>query len=250
MALQFRKRVKILPGLTLNFSQSGISTSVGTKGARMTFGKRGVTTSVGIPGTGIYDRTTHSWGTKGQRRGTPTQIAWAKRYRPAMDKLEEIEKRVAKAASAGELWKMQDEARQLIEGCEQLAESLVGVYGFGKMRQGFLQEAKELRALLDALPPPAPGTEAEPGSREKSLNLEELAESAHAESQRKSIAGRWLVVACLFAVILFGSKFAQEPSSASKASQTEVSQVKTYKLEDLPFLGSEKNLVHYYGNEE
>ena len=77
-----------------------------------------------------------------------------------------------------------------------------------------------------------------------------MKENAQAKNERKSIAGRWLVVACLFAIILFGSKFVPEPSSAPKASQTAVSQVKTYKLEDLPFLCPEKNLAHYYGNEE
>ncbi len=56
MAWSFRKRVKVLPGLWLNFSKSGISTTIGTKGASMNFGKRGVYGTVGIPGTGLYKR--------------------------------------------------------------------------------------------------------------------------------------------------------------------------------------------------
>lgn len=53
MGLNFRKRVKILPGITLNFSKSGVSTSVGTRGANMTFGHGKTRTTVGLPGTGI-----------------------------------------------------------------------------------------------------------------------------------------------------------------------------------------------------
>ena len=60
MGLIFRRSVKILPGVRLNFSKSGVSTSFGTRGARVTVGKNRVTTSVGIPGTGISYRTTTS----------------------------------------------------------------------------------------------------------------------------------------------------------------------------------------------
>lgn len=53
MGFRFQKRVKILPGVTLNFSKSGVSTSVGTKGARVTLGHGKTRTTVGIPGTGM-----------------------------------------------------------------------------------------------------------------------------------------------------------------------------------------------------
>lgn len=56
MAWSFRKRVKVLPGLWLNFSKSGISTTIGAKGANMNLSKRGVYGTVGIPGTGLYKR--------------------------------------------------------------------------------------------------------------------------------------------------------------------------------------------------
>ncbi|MDP8912658.1 MAG: DUF4236 domain-containing protein [Pseudomonadota bacterium] len=45
--------MKILPGVRLNFSRGGLSTSIGGKGARLTLGKRGARGSVGIPGTGF-----------------------------------------------------------------------------------------------------------------------------------------------------------------------------------------------------
>jgi hypothetical protein len=53
MSLRFRRRIKILPGVHLNISKSGISTSVGVRGASLTLGKRGNYVNTGIPGTGI-----------------------------------------------------------------------------------------------------------------------------------------------------------------------------------------------------
>ncbi|WHF50655.1 DUF4236 domain-containing protein [Chryseobacterium gotjawalense] len=56
MAWQFRRRIKIAPGVKINLSKSGISTSVGVRGANVTFGKSGTYLNTGIPGTGIYNR--------------------------------------------------------------------------------------------------------------------------------------------------------------------------------------------------
>lgn len=56
MGLRFRKRVKIAPGITLNFSKSGISTTVGVRGASVNFGKNGTYVNTGIPGSGLYMR--------------------------------------------------------------------------------------------------------------------------------------------------------------------------------------------------
>gem|GEM_PF-406857 len=56
MALFFRKRIKILPGVTLNLSKSGVSATVGRKGASVSVGKRGTYLNAGLPGTGIYSR--------------------------------------------------------------------------------------------------------------------------------------------------------------------------------------------------
>ena len=59
VGFNFRKRVKILPGVTLNIGKKGVSTSVGTRGARMTFGNGKTRTTVGLPGTGVsYSETT------------------------------------------------------------------------------------------------------------------------------------------------------------------------------------------------
>ena len=48
MAWNFRKRIKIAPGVHLNLSKGGISTSVGPKGAKVTFGKNGTYLNIAI----------------------------------------------------------------------------------------------------------------------------------------------------------------------------------------------------------
>ena len=53
MTIRFRRRFKIFPGVTLNFTKRGISTSVGVRGAHVTVSDKGTRTTVGIPGTGL-----------------------------------------------------------------------------------------------------------------------------------------------------------------------------------------------------
>ena len=55
MPIRFRRTLKIAPGVKLNFSKSGVSTTVGPKGFHFTFGKRGVRRTVSIPGTGVSE---------------------------------------------------------------------------------------------------------------------------------------------------------------------------------------------------
>ena len=50
---RFRRSVKIAPGVRLNFSKSGVSTSIGTRGAHVTLGHGKVRETVGIPGTDV-----------------------------------------------------------------------------------------------------------------------------------------------------------------------------------------------------
>lgn len=56
MGLRFYRRFKILPGLSLNLSGSGLSASFGPRGAKLTVGPRGVWSSLGVPGTGLSYR--------------------------------------------------------------------------------------------------------------------------------------------------------------------------------------------------
>jgi len=60
MGFRFHRSMRLLPGVRLNVSKSGVSTSIGRRGAWLTFGKRGTRATVGIPGTGIsYTETVH-----------------------------------------------------------------------------------------------------------------------------------------------------------------------------------------------
>ena len=52
--MRFRKSIKIMPGVKINLSKSGISTSVGTNGATVNIKPgRKTRATVGIPGTGL-----------------------------------------------------------------------------------------------------------------------------------------------------------------------------------------------------
>lgn len=54
MGFNFRKSIKIAPGIRLNIGKKGISSvSFGGKGARVSVSKKGTRTSVGVPGTGL-----------------------------------------------------------------------------------------------------------------------------------------------------------------------------------------------------
>ncbi|MBC7601231.1 MAG: DUF4236 domain-containing protein [Ramlibacter sp.] len=53
MGFRFRKTIKLLPGLCLNLSKSGVSASVGKAGATVNVSDKGVRGTVGLPGTGI-----------------------------------------------------------------------------------------------------------------------------------------------------------------------------------------------------
>lgn len=54
--MRFQKRIKIAPGVKLNLSKSGVSTTVGARGASVNIGKNGAHVNTGIPGTGISHR--------------------------------------------------------------------------------------------------------------------------------------------------------------------------------------------------
>lgn len=60
MGFRFQKRVRLAPGITMNFGKTGCSCSFGPRGARVTVGKNGVRKTIGVPGTGLsytsYDR--------------------------------------------------------------------------------------------------------------------------------------------------------------------------------------------------
>jgi hypothetical protein len=56
MGFRFQKRISLLPGVRINLSKGGVSTSLGPRGADVNISKDGITTNAGIPGTGISYR--------------------------------------------------------------------------------------------------------------------------------------------------------------------------------------------------
>lgn len=66
---RFRRSVKIAPGVRLNVSKSGVSTSIGPRGAKVTIGHGQVRETAGIPGTGLSYTETHRTGST--QRATP-----------------------------------------------------------------------------------------------------------------------------------------------------------------------------------
>ena len=57
MPTYIRKRIKILPWVTLNISKTGMSVSIGPKGAKLNIGKDGAYVNTSAKGTGVYNRT-------------------------------------------------------------------------------------------------------------------------------------------------------------------------------------------------
>lgn len=73
MGFRVRKSFKVMPGVRMTVTPRGVSTSVGTRGARVSVHSSGrVTKTVGIPGSGISHTTTTS---AGSRRSAPARVA-------------------------------------------------------------------------------------------------------------------------------------------------------------------------------
>ena len=53
MGFRFRRSIKVAPGVRINLSKSGVSTSIGARGAHVTIGHGQVRETVGIPGSGL-----------------------------------------------------------------------------------------------------------------------------------------------------------------------------------------------------
>jgi hypothetical protein len=61
MGFRFRRSFRLMPGVRINLSKSGVSTSIGGRGAWFTVGPRGARTTVGIPGTGLSYTSQSAW---------------------------------------------------------------------------------------------------------------------------------------------------------------------------------------------
>ena len=54
MTIRFWRRVRLAPGVTLNFSRRGASVSLGRRGAHFTVGSSGTRETIGLPGSGLF----------------------------------------------------------------------------------------------------------------------------------------------------------------------------------------------------
>ena len=74
MGIRFRRSVKLMPGVRLNFSKSTVGLSFGVPGARYTINSKGRrTVSAGIPGTGLYATETLSSGRRSKKSAAEPQ---------------------------------------------------------------------------------------------------------------------------------------------------------------------------------
>jgi len=71
MGFRFRKSIKLFPGIRINLSKSGVSTSVGVPGATVNFSDKGTRTTVGLPGTGMSYSERISGNKAGPQPGEP-----------------------------------------------------------------------------------------------------------------------------------------------------------------------------------
>ncbi|WP_094461910.1 DUF4236 domain-containing protein [Pannonibacter phragmitetus] len=56
MAIRFQRRIRIAPGVNVDFSRSGLGLSVGPRGFSFSAGPGGVYRNIGLPGTGLSHR--------------------------------------------------------------------------------------------------------------------------------------------------------------------------------------------------
>jgi tetratricopeptide (TPR) repeat protein len=71
MGFRFFKRIKLMPGVTMNLSKSAPSFSFGPRGMKYTVGASGTRTTLGIPGTGLYYTKLNSRKKKNQDQAPP-----------------------------------------------------------------------------------------------------------------------------------------------------------------------------------
>ena len=70
--MRFRRTIKVAPGIKLNLSKSGVSTTFGGKGFSINSGSKGTYLNTGLPGTGLYSRKKLSGNSKSYSTGSYT----------------------------------------------------------------------------------------------------------------------------------------------------------------------------------
>jgi hypothetical protein len=74
---RFRRTIRLLPGVHLNISKTGVSLSLGGPGATINFNKEGAQTTLGLPGSGMTYRGDRS---KWSQLGSPDAAGPLLRY--------------------------------------------------------------------------------------------------------------------------------------------------------------------------
>lgn len=106
--MRFRRRTKILPGVYLNFSKTGISTTVGPRGANVNLGKQGAFLNTGIPGTGLYDRKRIGSTPKQKKAGPQLSPKSQKLPEGIHPHLDEIKSQAAEATTSDSLFELKE----------------------------------------------------------------------------------------------------------------------------------------------
>ncbi len=75
MGLRFRRSVRLFPGVRINFSLRGVSTTIGPRGASVGIGQQGAFLNVGVPGTGLFVRERVGAGAGARPRSIPERVA-------------------------------------------------------------------------------------------------------------------------------------------------------------------------------
>ena len=83
MGFGFRKSIKVIPGVRLNLSKSGVSTSIGGKGATVNVSKRGTKATLSIPGTGLHYKTKTVKNAKGLKASTDKNVSESYKLDPS-----------------------------------------------------------------------------------------------------------------------------------------------------------------------
>jgi hypothetical protein len=76
MSWRFRRRLRIIPGVTLNVGKRGISVSIGGRAANVTYGRRGRRGTIGLPGTGLSYTTFESYRRAGATSEPARRSLW------------------------------------------------------------------------------------------------------------------------------------------------------------------------------
>ncbi len=94
MSWRFRRSIKVIPGVRINLTTRGLSTTIGPRGATVSFGSQGIFANLGLPGTGLSRR---------ERLGPATRRPEARsEYREYARQLREGERQAARAAATEE----------------------------------------------------------------------------------------------------------------------------------------------------